>query len=299
MVPFAKMPEKSLAQIASPAVREAVKEADISAKQVDAVFCGTAFGGLLAGQRIMKTLGISGMPIINVENACSSSSSAFSMAWWSIASGQHDIVVVVGAEKLTEFGGGTLPLAADDWEVRQGMVMPALYAMRAVLEGAAARFAAENASAADLVAIRHAAEIFEEEAHDAASLARANAAFHESIYQTARNDYLMRMLEDLNDSLALLPRTTFQIPGRSEEAKREHAAILDAIERRDADAAEQAMRNHMHKALAGRLKLPDADPTSTSWDAYYGTKAQGAAVGKAAAGPAEREAERSDHVAGA
>ncbi len=177
---------------------------------------------------------------------------------------EEDIAAELGVsrtpvrEALTRFqvrglaGASSYGLTVTELDRRQ---VRELYAMRAVLEGAAARFAAENASAADLVAIRHAAEIFEEEAHDAASLARANAAFHESIYQTARNDYLMRMLEDLNDSLALLPRTTFQIPGRSEEAKREHAAILDAIERRDADAAEQAMRNHMHKALAGRLKL--------------------------------------------
>jgi benzoylsuccinyl-CoA thiolase BbsB subunit len=41
------------------------------------------------------------------------------------------VVVVIGVEKLTKFGGGTLPLEREDWEVNQGMVMPALYAMRA------------------------------------------------------------------------------------------------------------------------------------------------------------------------
>lgn len=130
-----------------------------------------------------------------------------------------------------------------------------LYAMRAVLEGSAARFAAENASAADLAAIRHAADAFGEHGGDASARARANALFHEAIYQAARNDYLMRMLEDLNDSLALLPRTTFMIPGRSEEARLEHASIVAAIEVRDADRAEQAARKHIDKALEGRLKL--------------------------------------------
>lgn len=130
-----------------------------------------------------------------------------------------------------------------------------LYAMRAVLEGSAARFAAENASAADLEAIRHAAAVFAEHAEDAAALARANALFHEAIYAAARNGYLMRMLEDLNDSLALLPRTTFMIPGRSLDAQAEHAAILAAIEARQPDQAEQAARHHIYQALAGRLKL--------------------------------------------
>src|SRR5690606_36758480 len=59
------------------------------------------------------------------------SSSALAEAWTAVASGRHDIVVVIGVEKLTKFGGGTLPLEREDWEVNQGQVMPAVYAMRA------------------------------------------------------------------------------------------------------------------------------------------------------------------------
>ncbi|MEH2498884.1 acetyl-CoA acetyltransferase [Bradyrhizobium sp. AZCC 1678] len=131
MIPFGKYPDTTLAEIGWPAVKEAIAESGLSPKRIDAVFCGTALGGMLAGQRVMKTLGISGMSIINIENACSSSSSALSLAWLSVASGQHDVVVVIGVEKLTKFGGGVLPLEKEDWEVNQGMVMPALYAMRA------------------------------------------------------------------------------------------------------------------------------------------------------------------------
>lgn len=131
MIPFGKYPDKTLAEIGWPAVKEAIVESGVSRNSIDAVYCGTALGGMLAGQRVMKTLGLTGMPIINVENACSSSSSALAEAWTAVASGRHDIVLVVGVEKLTKFGGGTLPLEREDWEVNQGMVMPALYAMRA------------------------------------------------------------------------------------------------------------------------------------------------------------------------
>ena len=131
MIPFGKYPDKTLAEIGWPAVKEAIVESGVPHKSIDAVYCGTALGGMLAGQRVMKTLGLTGMPIINVENACSSSSSALAEAWTAVASGRHDIVMVVGVEKLTKFGGGTLPLEREDWEVNQGMVMPALYAMRA------------------------------------------------------------------------------------------------------------------------------------------------------------------------
>jgi acetyl-CoA acetyltransferase len=131
MIPFGKYPDKTLAEIGWPAGKEAIIESGVPHKSIDAVYCGTALGGMLAGQRVMKTLGLTGMPIINVENACSSSSSALAEAWTAVASGRHDIVLVVGVEKLTKFGGGTLPLEREDWEVNQGMVMPALYAMRA------------------------------------------------------------------------------------------------------------------------------------------------------------------------
>jgi len=131
LTPFGKFPEQTLGDIGWPSVRQAIKEAGIEARQIEAVYCGSALGGMLSGQRVVKNLGISGMPIVNVENACSSSSSALRQAWMAVASGCHEIVLVIGVEKLTKFGGGVLPLETEDWEVRQGMVMPALYAMRA------------------------------------------------------------------------------------------------------------------------------------------------------------------------
>ena len=67
-------------------------------------------------QRVLKQLGITGLPITNVENACSSSSSAFRQAYISVAAGVYDVVLVLGVEKLTKFGGGTLPLEKEDFE---------------------------------------------------------------------------------------------------------------------------------------------------------------------------------------
>jgi benzoylsuccinyl-CoA thiolase BbsB subunit len=131
LVPFGKYPEKTLANIAWPAVKQAVEESGLKKSAIEAAYCGTALGGMMAGQRILKKLGITGLPIINIENACSSSSTAFREAWISVAAGVYDAVVVIGVEKLTKFGGGTLPLEKEDWEVAHGLVMPALYAMRA------------------------------------------------------------------------------------------------------------------------------------------------------------------------
>ena len=131
MIAFGKFPDRTLAEIGWPSLREALLESQVPPKSLDAIYCGTALGGMLAGQRVAKALGLSGMPIVNVENACSSSSSAIAQAYNAISTGRFDTVAVVGVEKLTKFGGGTLPLEHEDWENGQGMVMPALYAMRA------------------------------------------------------------------------------------------------------------------------------------------------------------------------
>ncbi len=131
MAPYGKYPEKTLADITWPAVKQAIEDSGLEKKDIEAAYCGTALGGMMAGQRILKKLGITGLPIVNIENACSSSSTAFREAYIAVGAGVYDAVLVIGVEKLTKFGGGTLPLEKEDWEVSHGLVMPALYAMRA------------------------------------------------------------------------------------------------------------------------------------------------------------------------
>jgi acetyl-CoA acetyltransferase len=131
MVKFGKYPDVSLADIGWPAVQQAMSDAGTKIEDIDAFYCGTGLGGPMPGQRVLGRLGMTGLPIINVENACSSGSSALSLGCMAIASGQADVVMVMGVEKLTKFHGGTIPLEKEDWEVSNGLVMPALYGMRA------------------------------------------------------------------------------------------------------------------------------------------------------------------------
>ncbi|MEU1984597.1 thiolase family protein [Nocardia sp. NPDC019395] len=131
MLPMGKHLSSGYAGLAAPPARQAVLDAGVERGDIDAVFCGHAFGGMLTGQRIAKELGLGSIPIVNTDNACSGGATALHLAQKSIAAGEHEIVLVIGVDKLTQFGGGTLPLVAEDPEVRQGMVMPAVYAMRA------------------------------------------------------------------------------------------------------------------------------------------------------------------------
>ncbi len=131
MTPFGKFKETSVAAMGQEAVRAALRDSGVARQDIDAAYCGSVMQGLLVGQRILKDVGLSGVPVYNHENACSSGSSALSQAWLSVAAGLCDAVLVVGAEKLSGLGGGPLPIDTDDPEVDQGITMPALYGMRA------------------------------------------------------------------------------------------------------------------------------------------------------------------------
>jgi DNA-binding GntR family transcriptional regulator len=130
-----------------------------------------------------------------------------------------------------------------------------LYAMREILEGSAARFAAQHAAPSEIATLKHIARKFEGELGDPIRLARINRELHEGIYEAAHNRYLVRTLSELNDSLALLPNPTFSVAGRPELAAQEHASIISAIEKRNADRAERVAREHIRMAQEVRLAM--------------------------------------------
>lgn len=131
-----------------------------------------------------------------------------------------------------------------------------LYVMREIIEGAAARLAAQHASLPELAALEDIHARFAGcPENDQNELARLNRLFHDAIHRAARNPYLDSALQELHDAIALLGATTFSVVQRPEEAMREHREMLDAIAARDADRAEQAARAHIRAAFRARLSL--------------------------------------------
>ncbi|WFU39500.1 GntR family transcriptional regulator [Bradyrhizobium sp. CB82] len=130
-----------------------------------------------------------------------------------------------------------------------------LYTMREILEGAAARLAAEHASRLEIDAMTDIEQALTETSGDAAEMARLNRAFHEAICRAARNRYLDNASRELQDWIALLGPTTFSVNGRPETSHREHLGIIGAIAARDGDNAEKLARAHIREALRCRLKL--------------------------------------------
>lgn len=131
MTRFGKQPERTIEQLGREALLKALKDAGIERRNVDEVFCGSLFGGTLIGQRILRDLGMTRIPITNVENACSSSTTAMREACAAVSVGRAETVLVIGIDQLSRLGGGSIPLEKTDIEVNLGFMMPALYAMRA------------------------------------------------------------------------------------------------------------------------------------------------------------------------
>jgi DNA-binding GntR family transcriptional regulator len=106
-------------------------------------------------------------------------------------------------------------------ELSQAQILQ-LYAMREVLEGAAARFAGEQASALELDALKHLLAN-QRAAKAPGEAAVANRQLHDAIARAAHNEYLLRAMNVLTDALALLGETTYTVPGRMASGLRENA----------------------------------------------------------------------------
>lgn len=107
MTHFGKRLDATLRSLTTEALNEAMLDAAIKADHVDTIFFGNAVGGLVTGQEMipgqiaLRESGLMGKPIINVENACASASTAAHLAWLSVASGQSDVALAIGSEKMT------------------------------------------------------------------------------------------------------------------------------------------------------------------------------------------------------
>jgi acetyl-CoA acetyltransferase len=107
MTTFGSFPDATVRSLAEEAVAEALADAGLGPRDVDLVVFANAVGGLLSGQEMirgqaaLRHTGLLGAPILNVENACASASTALHVGSLAIRADEADVVLVVGAEKLT------------------------------------------------------------------------------------------------------------------------------------------------------------------------------------------------------
>jgi acetyl-CoA C-acetyltransferase len=137
MTPFGELWDSSLRRMFADAATEALEAA--GADRLDAIYVGNMSGGQFVGQEhlgpiMAEQIGMSGVAAMRVESACASGGMALRLAWMDVASGQSDMVLAAGVEKMTDGADVTavLATAADqENEVYHGITFPGLYAMLA------------------------------------------------------------------------------------------------------------------------------------------------------------------------
>ncbi len=157
MTAFGKCLHRGLKSLASEAIEQALRDAGIETSELQAAYMGNAAAGvmtgqvLIPGQVVLRGMGIGRIPVVNVENACATSSTAFQQASAMIALGAYDAVLVCGFEKLYSED------KARTFSVFQGAVD--LEGIDSVMQSLAANLA-RTGSAADLAGAGHSRSLF-------------------------------------------------------------------------------------------------------------------------------------------
>jgi acetyl-CoA acetyltransferase len=128
---FGKQQDRHPSEFIWQAVIEALEAAEAQVHQIDAVYLGTVFGAPGVAQRALHALGIVGVPIITVENACASGTTALHEAITAVSMDRFDTVLALGVEKMTDQFAGAIHPESTDIEGRSGLALPSLYAMAA------------------------------------------------------------------------------------------------------------------------------------------------------------------------
>ena len=130
MMKFGRYPEQTVPELGGQAALMALDDAGLTIDQVQALYCANlGQANAMVGQRILREIGQTGMPVVNCANACAAGATAFREAWISVKAGLYDIVLAVGVEQM---GRGLLGGNRADGISTEGLLgsatMPAVFA---------------------------------------------------------------------------------------------------------------------------------------------------------------------------
>jgi len=104
MTPFGKHVDSDQVDLGTRAAKDALCDADLAMTDIQVLGAGTMFGPINLGQRLQKQLGQTGIPVYNVQNACATGASALRTVYTTIRSGEAEVGLAVGVEKLSTAG---------------------------------------------------------------------------------------------------------------------------------------------------------------------------------------------------
>ncbi|MFV1494311.1 GntR family transcriptional regulator [Phaeobacter sp. JH18-32] len=157
-------------------------------------------------------------------------------------------------QSLLERDGRSLIVASLDHNQ-----MAELYVVRRELEGLAASLAARHATEEEVRVLQEMVASDDAFVDNPTELAKANRRFHEQIHLASHNRYLVQQLNLVHRTMALMATTSLAAEGRGRIAQAEHKTIVNAIERRDEEAAGRALKDHISVAFMTRLKQDAGD----------------------------------------
>ena len=127
--PFGRFGEKDVIEIGREAVVASLADASIEWKKVEAAYCGTVFAGPMAANKVLARVGLTGIPIMSLENACASGGAALRAAYQAVAGGFSDTALAFGREKMPR---GFIAGNPNDWFATMGLaVNPQYFALKA------------------------------------------------------------------------------------------------------------------------------------------------------------------------
>ncbi len=132
--------------------------------------------------------------------------------------------------------------------------MAELYIVRAELEGLAASLAAKHATGEEVKVLQDMVNSDRKIIADPSALAKSNRRFHKQIHLASHNRFLIKQLDLVHRSMALMATTSLAADGRGPVAVEEHQAIVTAISKGDSEEASEKLRDHISIAFITRLK---------------------------------------------
>ncbi len=139
LIKFGRYPDRTPAQLGAEAALLALDDAGLAVHDIEVVYASSTFNAAsMIGQQVLKQIGQTGVPCINVSNACASGATAFREAFIAIKSGMYDVALAVGAEKNPK---GLLGGPAPEGPAPEGLfgsgTMPAIFAEAGMVHAAA------------------------------------------------------------------------------------------------------------------------------------------------------------------
>ena len=131
MIKFGRFPDKTVPQLGAEAALMALDDCGLQIQDMEALYCGNlGQASAMVGQRVLQEIGQTGIPVVNVSNACATGATAFREAWASVKAGLYDCVLAVGVEQM---GKGLLGGAGGKTGIpKEGLLgsgtMPAVFA---------------------------------------------------------------------------------------------------------------------------------------------------------------------------